>query len=206
METTEIISRLESGRKKEVLNALKAIKKQKLYNLCPEIYAQFLLIRNNPNAWEQRAHMIEIFGLTCYKPCESEIITICNESEDFDLVTIYASECLVRLTRTSLNDGLPVIKLLRTNSYSLTMGALNALGYDQMTPNESQIREILNSVHTPGDLPIGYLDPRYGLAAAAVNWDKELVQRFLEECLTSNDDTLKYVAKNSLAGKSVKLR
>lgn len=54
----------------------------------------------------------------------------------------------------------------------------------------------------------GFTDPRYGIAAACAGWKKELTEDFLKHCLdTADRDTpLKYVAKNSLKGKYVKLR
>jgi hypothetical protein len=124
------------------------------------------------------------------------------------MVTMVSSRAYVRLTRMDINDGKPVIKLHNTHCYSISEGALEALGYDRMVPPETEQTEIIKLFWNFGENrnTNAYADPRYGLAAACAGWTAPVCRDFLIHCLTTNDVPLKYVAEKSLQKKYVKLR
>lgn len=100
-----------------------------------------------------------------------------------------------------------VIELIDTGKYSLTEGALEALGYDHMFPSIENQKIILSKCAKFGfDRLEGHGDPRYGLAASCAKWNFELVEDFLNDCIASSDVPLVYVAEKSLKQKYVKLR
>ena len=84
---------------------------------------------------------------------------------------------------------------------------LDAIGYDKMMPAMNDITQIINECWDFGrNREKGYVDPRYGLAAACAGWKRELVTKFLNHCIETGDTPLKHVAENSLKGKYIKLR
>jgi hypothetical protein len=76
-----------------------------------------------------------------------------------------------------------------------------------MLPDNEDIKTIIKSAWDFGiSREKGFVDPRYGLAAACAGWDKEIVRDFLNHCIATGDVPLKYVSENSLKGKYIKLR
>ncbi|MCD1116202.1 hypothetical protein [Chryseobacterium turcicum] len=123
----------------------------------------------------------------------------------FFLRTAVMAYC--RLERENNNDVTVILDLIMQNIYSMSEGALEVLGYDKMTPSITEQEQIIDLCKDFGkNREKGLTDPRYGLAAACAGWNAKNVKPFLEECMHSNDEPLKYVAENSLKGKYVKLR
>ncbi len=174
---------------------------------CRELL-QALIIEEGSPYWETKAAILDLLG---ERKCQESLQYIKTEyidkAIDFDLVSMRASRAYVRLARAHSNDALPVLEMINTSIYSLTEGALEALGYDKMCPDiETQRTIISKCIHFGVNRARGYSDPRYGLAAACAGWDEEIVKPFLENCLQTNDAPILYVAQNAVKKKYVKLR
>lgn len=183
------------------------IGKSRLYALGNELFSAFLQEQLDARTWETQVAMIRALGEIHYVDALPRINSICENNKAFDAITGAAAMAYVRLKRIRSDDATPVIQLLKMGDYSVTMGALDALGYDRMKPTNDEIITILALVGTKEfTRPKGTGDPRYGLAAAAAGWSLSLVKEFLTGCTETNDVPLRYVAENALNGRYVKLR
>ena len=113
-----------------------------------------------------------------------------------------------RLKRKGLKDTQPMKDFSLGDSINIQESLLEVLGYDKMVPTKEEQSEIISKYINFGDDTDYkyYTDPRYGLAAACAGWDQNIVKDFLEKCMIVPDAPLKYVAKNSLKQKYIKLR
>jgi hypothetical protein len=212
MTNQEILSLLASAKSADRRRAAKQIGKLKLTDCAEPLYQAYLKERTDKRTWETQVAMIIALGILDYKNALKDIEPIVRANEPHDMITYAAAQTYVRLTRKSLADASPVIELLQSGSLSTVAGCLDPLGYDKMQPNENEIRkliELVSDLHNHKNR-IGYEygddDFRYGLAAACAGWNKDLTKDFLESCIKTGDEPVKYVAQNSLKGKYVKLR
>ncbi|MCJ8288356.1 MAG: hypothetical protein HRT58_21895 [Crocinitomicaceae bacterium] len=173
-----------------------------------DLLLEALKIEEDKDNWQTKAEIVKTIGIRrCSSSIEYIDSILIERLEDHDLLLRVSATALVRLKRNGLGDGDSVIDLLKTGRYSVIEGGLEALGYDQMIPSLEQQKEILEICKMFGaDRQRGYMDPRYGLAAACAKWNVELVEAFLNNCVVSGDVPLKYVAEKSLQRKYVKLR
>jgi hypothetical protein len=98
-------------------------------------------------------------------------------------MTICAATAYVQLKRKSLNDGEPVLELLGFGGISLIVGALMALAYDRMIPDNDTIEKIIKlcwDLNKHKDIVKGVEDGRKYLAVACANWDKNLTEGILK--------------------------
>lgn len=161
----------------------------------------------NNKSWETQSELIKCIGINNYKKASYILESIAEKNVEYDMVTISVGTALIRTKKAEQNDVSELLKRLKTMKYSLGYGMLDALGYDKMLPNNDDINMIIKSTWDFGiNREKGFVDPRYGLAAACAGWDKEIVKDFLTHCITTGDVPLKYVSENSLKSKYVKLR
>jgi hypothetical protein len=162
---------------------------------------------NKNNSWETIVELIKSIGINNYKSANHLITEIVVRNEEYDTITIFAAKSYVQLNRNNLEDISPLLHFINDSKYSLGYGMLNALGYDKMMPSNDEVQLLIKRFWSFYEIrEYGLSDPRYGLAAACVGWDKELVRDFLNHCIATGDVPLKYVSENSLKGKYVKLR
>lgn len=183
------------------------IGKNKMEDLGENLLKAYVKEKKDERTWETQKEMIKSLGLINYSKAIKEVQEICEKNEPDSMVGIIAAEAYVRLKRKSINDVTPVIELLNYGHHSIMQGAYNALGYDKMLASDEEIIKLIKLSEKPASKVLPQFDdPRYGLAAAAAGWKKELVEEFLLDCLKSSNEPLKYVAANALKGKYVKLR
>lgn len=203
----EINVLLESGTTSALRKAAKIIAKHRLTIFGKALHEGLIKIAMNPKHWETQTEIIKVLGLIDYKPSFSDIMAICLANKEFDMVTCVSATSYVRLKRQNIADVQPVFELLKQNGYAVTCGALDALGYDRMMPQQDDVKSLIElcfDLRSPN--PKGLTDPRYGLAAACAGWNAALVKNFLINCIQTGDAPVKYVAENALKGKYVKLR
>ena len=175
-------------------------------------FCQFLekidLDRLYSKNWETTSAVINALGsLHCDGAAEVLERLAFRLIPEFDYVTNRAALAWVRIMRTGISDAGPVIAILERGTLSAVHGALDALGYNRMMPDEGICDKIIEMAWDYGKIrPRGLGDPRYGLAAACAGWNCSKRTAFLEHCLECQDVPLVYVAKHSLKGKYVKLR
>lgn len=205
----QITNQLHSKKSGDRLKAAKTIGKERLTELGSELCEALIKESKDSRTWQVQCEMIRALGILGEKSCIPFIQEICDRNIEEDMITIVAAEEYIRLTRKDLTDVSQLLILLKTAHYSVLSGLLNALGYDKMLPDDNAVKEIIRIVEerlSNIQITRGFVDPRYGLAAAAAGWKLELVKEFLEKCLQVDDEPLKYVASNSLKSKYVKLR
>ena len=214
MTIADIQLKLQSNKSADRRSAAKTIGKLCIKQLGETLLQSFIKEKKDSRTWETKVEMILSLGLIDYKKAIPEVEIIIEKNLSYDMITYTAAKTYVRLMRTSINDALPVIKLLKSGGLSLVSGALNPLGNDKMMPPCDEINKLISlswDLHQHKDRignENGYLDPRYGLALACAGWDKKLTAPFLNHCLNTagSDNILKEVAASALRGKYGKSR
>jgi hypothetical protein len=218
MTNDEIRGKLFSKKSPDRRRAAKAIEKNKIVELGEELYKKYMEERQDKRTWETQWAMINALGAIDYKKSLDIITEIVKENIPHDTITSGAARAYVRLKRKSINDGKPVLELLNFGSYSVIGGALEALAYDQMMPDNETIEKIIKicwDIHKHKDrvgLEYGLGDRRIYLAIACANWDRNLTEAFLNHCIETSthidsfgdevqDERLITVSENSLKGK-----
>lgn len=199
----DLLGRSTVKRRNAAKSALK-IKK----NLCVELIQALQLELDSKN-WQTKVELVKVLGLLRCTTAEGIVrhIVFSDHELEYDVVKREGSKALVRIVRSCLSDAETVWDVVRTGRYSITEGALEAIGYDRMLFDDKTCRSLIDHCWDFGsDRPNGYTDPRYGLAAACAGWSKAVCHDFLRHCLESDDAPLCYVAEKSLQGKYVKLR
>jgi hypothetical protein len=180
---------------------------------CDESAASLILARleklDLERSWEISCDALKALGLNRYKPATDIASKIWRNGEEHSMVVAAAAEAYVRIERADLTDASPVMAVLEHNGYSQVEGALDALGYDRMIPEDSIVQAIVMQCWDFGfdRDKRGLGDPRYGLVAACAGWlNIPNVKEFLLHCKNTGDEPVKYVAEKSLEGIYVKLR
>lgn len=209
MERDTVQIQLTARRSKDRMRAAREIGKQEWKECGPALLEAYRKEVKDPRTWETQKYMLWALGKIDYKAALEDIEPIVKNNLEHDAITNAAATAYVRLKRAHLHDAAPVLELLQFGGYSLNDGALNALGYDRMIPDETSMQILLQQswdLHTKKQP--GLMDLRYGIAAACAGWPAHLTHEFLTHCLeTANGDTpLIYVAEKALKGKYVKLR
>lgn len=188
--------------------AAKIVAKEGLVQYADPLLMYLKEVVEDPKRWEISCELINALGILKHQPLVKVIVPILNEKKEHDMITMVAATAYIRLTRKNDNDADPVIELINNSCYSITEGALEALGYDKMVPVEDHQAEIIKLCWDFGQdrNKQAFTDPRYGLAAACAGWTIPKVELFLQHCLEEDDVPLNYVAKNSIKKKYVKLR
>lgn len=124
------------------------------------------------------------------------------------LIICDLTRALFKLNRTSLADCSTIFLFEDFSNMNIHASLLEVLGYDKMIPVLEDQQKIIERYFYFGDgIDLRYFsDPRYGLAAACAGWDEDTVKPFLLHCLDVDDAPLKYVSKNSIVRRYVKLR
>lgn len=182
--------------------AAKRIQKEKRGAVGEALYVAFVEELKLGKYWETEVEMIKALGAIQYTGAEDLLFRICRENKEYDMVTHTSALSYVRLKRASLSDIQPAFVLLAFGKYAVSSGAVAAVGFDKMMPDEQGIKELITRCWDLGATrENGYLDPRYPIAAVCALWPKELVQAFLEHCIDSGDNYLKGIARQALQGK-----
>lgn len=218
MTIDEIKEKLTSKKSADRKRGAKEIGKIKAVELGDFLFEKYLIERNDTRTWETQCEMIKALGLLNYTNAISEIELIVKNNIPHDMITTEATIAFVRLKRKNINDGKPVLELLKFGSVSVICGALEVLAIDQMLPDDETIKDILllswdiNKHKDRVGYEYGLIDSRKYLAIACANWSIELTRDFLNHCIETaceinsfgksvQDDNLIAVCQNSLKGK-----
>jgi hypothetical protein len=203
MTVDEIREKLNSKKSPERRRSSIEIGKNKMVEFGEELYKKYLEERKDKRTWETQCEMVKALGAINYKKAFGVIEEIVKQNIPHDMITRYAALSYVRLKRQSLQDGNSVVKLLHFGNFSVIAGAVMALAYDQMEPDNETAEKIIKSAwnwrHEKG-----YGDNRKYVAIACWNWDKKAVESFLNHCINTADqydNNLREVSQNSLKGK-----
>jgi hypothetical protein len=169
------------------------------------LYDSFLKERQDVRTYQSQAAMADALGLLRYAPAADLLLEIIQASPEHDMLGRASATAYCRLTRSSLSDAAPVLKLLSLNRFSISMGASLALGCDRMVPSDEDIHAVLQYA-TTYRYQNGFGDPRYGVAVAAAGWHGPHVDQFLKDCLESGDSGVVDAARSSLKKKYIQCR
>lgn len=207
MTKDDLITLLSSGKKSNIKKATNFLMKNDIDNEENIIVNSFSKYFNQKAFWESNVEILKIIELKKFHTALKLINDIVKQNIEYDLVTIYSAKVFGILNSQSIEDVSPVKELMIQCNYSVGYGILDYLGYYKIIPKEKEQEEILKHFwNFSQNRAIGYVDARYGLAAACAGWKNNLVIDFLNNCIKTGDEPLKYVATNSLKGKYVKLR
>lgn len=116
------------------------------------------------------------------------------------MVTIQAATAYLRMTRKDTSDVNPIISMFGHIGFSVGEGFLACLGTDLMVPPKSDQDKLITYFRDFGNpLPLGLVDPRFGLVLAAENWNTPEAKEFIKRCSLSSDSKLSIYAKKVLA-------
>jgi hypothetical protein len=209
MEILEINNLLLNASTIKRRKAAKEIQKTKTPEVGESLYKAFIIeLQYGEKHWETNVEIIRAIGMIDLKMAIRDIFELCRKKIEYDMITIAAATAYIRLKRQSLADISSVFELLEIGGYSVSMGALDAVGYDMMMPSNNDIKKLINLCWDIGSNrdKDAYVDPRYGLVAACAGWDKYIVKEFLLHCLNTGDRSVQKLAQASLKGKYFKLR
>lgn len=202
---TELVARLSDKSSPKRRAAAKAIGLLGDRSAGQPLYEAFLRERQDPRTYETQAAMANGLGLLGYTQAADELRKIIQASPEHDLLSYVCATAYCRIVRTSLSDAAPVLQLLSIDKFSVSMGALLALGCDRMVPSDEDIHAILTYAGTFRHRK-GFGDPRYGAAVAAAGWRGTEVEAFLRDCLESGDSGVVSAAQSSLKKKYIRCR
>jgi hypothetical protein len=203
MTIDEIREKLNSKKSPERRRAAVEIGKNKMAELGEELYQKYLEERKDKRTWETQCEMVKALGVIDFKKSLEIIEEIIKQNTPHDMIIINAALSYVRLKRQSLQEGNPVVELLNFGKFSIIEGAVMALAYDQMNPDNESIEKIIKSSWDWRNEK-GYGDNRKYVAVACWKWDKKLTESFLEHCIETADqydNNLREICRNSLNGK-----
>ena len=186
---------LESNNASKILRTVKQLQKKYIPGFEDKLVNILVCRYRRKISWEVQSEIIKLIGKQCIivgLPIIEEIVSV---NLEHDMVTIQAAAAYLRLTRKNLSDVNPIISKFGHMSYSVGEGFLSCMGEDSMIPNVNDQNALIFYFWDFGNpLPIGYLDPRYGLAKAAANWGTLESYDFLRHCALSKDTKLQHFA------------
>jgi hypothetical protein len=200
-ETVESISENLHSSKSEIRRkAAIRIRELNLVELGDNLYNSYLKEKEDKRTWETQMRMIQSLGVIGYKKALPEINIIIEKNERLDMITFVAALSYVRLMKKKSNDISPIISLMKEGKLSILCGAMAALTFDDMTPTDEEIVEIINTIDSFDEDRVhemGVHDPRDYLISAMSLWKSELIQPFLNKYVntkflkTNIEETLK---------------
>ena len=134
---------INAKRSAQRIRGVKLIRKHALTALGEQLYTAFLRELKDARTWEVKSEMLKALGVINFTAATGEIEKIVARNLPQEVVTDSAACALAMLRRSHKNDASEIIRLLKTGSYSVVVGAVTALTVDQMVPCEAEILEIL---------------------------------------------------------------
>lgn len=142
--------------------------------LCKEI--------EDPRTWETQYQLVMAIGECRYEEALPFLRQFVAMPLDATMIYVGLGDALVRLRVRSIEDGAPILELMKSDNKMLVDGVFRAMAMLRMVPSTEQIDQILQLV---SDKPID--DPsRIWPLAAAPGWTGDSAQRFVDQCSRSS--------------------
>lgn len=135
----------------------------------------------DPRTWETQYQLVMAIGECKYVDALSFLTDFAARPLEATMVYVGLGDALVRLQIQSPEDGVPIMKLMRSGNDMLIDGAFRAMATLRMVPNEDQIDQIIRFVSA---LPLAHHN-RFWPLAAAPGWKGDNVAAFIAECARS---------------------
>lgn len=183
-------------------SAAKKIGKLMLSKLANPLFEAYLNEKRDVRTWETQTEMIKSLGRLRHKELLPIVEQIIAANSEFDMITSEAATAYVRLKRETENNIDIVFELFNKGKYAVLSGALYALQYDNIIPENAAIEKLVSLVNNTYKYnKNGVTDLRQILACAMSGWPKEIVASYLEAY--KNQKTIsKDVINHALKGKS----
>lgn len=190
---------LESKNAKKITNAAKLLQRKYISGF-EDIIVDILETRYHANkSWEVQSELIKIISKELIVSALPIIKEIVHKNLDHDMVTINAASAYLRLMRKDETDVSPIISMFGNIGFSVGEGLLSCLGEDLMIPPISDQNKLISYFWDFGNpVPLGYVDPRFGLAQAAKIWNTSNAKDFIKHCSLTQDSKLRIFALKCL--------
>jgi hypothetical protein len=141
--------------------------------------------------WETQYQLVMALGECLYVDAVPFLKDFSVRQLKATMIYVGLGDALVRLQIQSLEDGAPILELMRQQNEMLTDGAFRAMAMLKMVPRENQIDQILRVVSA---LPLDHYN-RFWPLAAAPGWKGDNVVAFIAECTRSPRSDIQEAAK-----------
>lgn len=182
-------------------SAAKKIGKSLINQLGPDLFNAYLNERKDPRTWETQVEMIKALGRLRYHELLPYVEEIVRKDIEFDMITIQAATAFVKLKFTSTKDVSFITELIKNHRYSVQLGSLYAVFYENIKPDPTEmhrmINAVLNSYHPESK---GHFDTRRILAIILSTWPKDISHPVLES-LRQVNSIQSIVIDSALKGK-----
>lgn len=145
----------------------------------------------DPRTWETQYQLVMAIGECQYVDALPFLKDFVVRPLEATMIYVGLGDALVRLQIQSLEDGAPIIELMRSGNDMLIDGAFRGMAILKIVPSEEQIDQILCFVSA---LPLDHYN-RFWPLAAAPGWKGENVAAFIAECAQSPRADIREAAK-----------
>jgi hypothetical protein len=158
--------------------------------------------------WETQYQMLMALGHSGYAEAAPFVELLAHRKFEATMVLVAVGDAYVRLSKASLEDARPVLKILSIeNDRLLQDGALRAVAMLHMRFNEAETNAIIHHIEEQGDVEEQGREARkFWLIAACPGWSGHAVERFIEKCSTSAREDVRNTAADAKAKKYRKWR
>ncbi len=185
-------------------SAVKKIMKNELKEYGAPLLSLLFQELKTENNWKTQIEIIKALEKIEFKVATKLLYEICEKSEEHSLVASASASAYVKLETKSLSNISPILKLLKLNKFSVSMGALEKLGKENFVLEEIDIKNLISQCWNLGQGEHkGFGDPRYGLIIACSRWEKEIVTPFLFHCSKTGDSFSKELAEKVLNNQKI---
>jgi hypothetical protein len=151
--------------------------------------------------WETQYQMIMALGESGYTESLDFLLQLAEQHFEATMVYVAIGDAITRLDLSrhgNINNSIKIF--FGTNNAMLIDGILRSIAMLRFTPERNAIDKIINY-----GLNLNLEDnSRVWIAAAAPGWPPQTTKRFLEECMTSENQQIKRAAEAALKNKYLK--
>lgn len=147
----------------------------------------------DPRTWETQYQLVMAVGECHFIDALPFLKDFASQPLDATMIYVGLGDALVRLQIQSLEDGAPIVDLMRSGNDMLIDGAFRAMAMLRMMPSEDEIKEILDFV-SAFPLEDGI---RFWPLAAAPGWKGENVAAFIAESAQSSRNDIREAAESA---------
>ena len=140
---------------------------------------------------ETQYQMVMAIGECGYTEALPVLDDLARTNLEATMLHVAVGDALVRMTHRSIDDGTPIIEMLKTGNASLIDGALRAMAMLRMKPSDDDLGTIIDYAEQfPTDD-----NSRFWIIAACPGWTGERVEKFIDDCSRSSNNEIAQAAK-----------
>lgn len=197
----QLIEQLSNKASAKRRSAAKKLRKLKAKEAGPALLTALKSELKDKRTWETQYQMIMALGESGHTESLDFLLQLAEQEFEATMVYVAIGDAITRLGLSrhgNINHSIKIF--LSTNNTMLTDGILRAIAMLRLTPEENAIDKIINY-----GLNLNLEDnSRVWIAAAAPGWPPHITKRFLDECMTSDNQQIKRAAEAALKNKYLK--